>query len=951
MIHPRPYQLDVIKVFRDNLAKGITRQLCVLPTGTGKTLTALLLAKQMRGPILWLAHRDELIQQPIKALKTVWPEPSVGIVKASNDEWTRDFVFASVQTACKDKRLASLQRREWALVVLDEAHHGAAASWRKVVSGVGCLSSGSPPPLLGLTATPERLDSARLDDIFEVIAYQYHLRQAILDGYLVPPDIVLEPIKINLDGVHTRGGDFNPGELDLALLEGGIIDSITGSMMTHAAKLKSLVFTVSVKQAKLVADALKQKGIKAASLDGAMHLDERRYLLRKFASGEIQVLTNCAVLCLDEETEILTTEGWVGVDAITKDHYVANWDTDGSVFFEKPKEIVVRPRGANESMFVLKTRTRDIRVTGRHRMIYRRGSQAPWGKESVDDVAGRPFQLPTCGVAEPLALKANQEPRMDKRSFDRRVSANSYALRKNNGYGLADSRCEAKKRIAKRLSLRRSDPLDLTVAECQFIGFWIGDGSCCQLQSGGVEYTASQSKVYPRIIAWFDSVIERCGVDCLKKEQSYDGIDSVRWSFARGTGFGPQSRNGVFHLEPYLDKNGSVLLWGLNIDQLDALLEGFWYADGNQGKAVNGRPVNYVIANTNKRLLSTLQAIATVRGMTASVYANGKPREAHHAQLWALGVVAKTFHQMSNIKSHYMIQEERAPYRGERVWCVKTTTKNIITRRNGRVTVMGNTEGFDEPSIECIVMARPTQSKSLYIQCCGRGLRLSPGKTTCRIIDLVALSGRHSLVQAPVIFGAEMEEPEPKTQAQLFKQDPIEYWKKRLSTQVMGLESISRSDMRWIRGNAGELLLGVGNFGTVRLMPSDVLWRCDVIGNRETGTDLEPLAGSPIELELAQGIGEDYVRRCKAVTLARGGRWRDQPATPAQLEALRKWKVEPPDGLSKGQASEMLTAAAARTYEPATDKQLNYLRRLGVQIKNNMTKREAGRAISKAKEG
>ncbi len=556
MLQPRQYQLDAMGAVADGVRSGNTRQVVVLPTGTGKTMMGLMLARSLGGPVLWLAHRDELIQQPHKACGAVWPEANRGIVKAGSDEWRSDIVFASIQTAFRDARLERLARRDWRLVVVDECHHVPSVSWRKVVEGVGCLRREDPPPLLGLTATPERLDSARLDDVFQRVAYQYHLHQAVKDGYLAPPNIVMEPMNIRLDDIHTTGGDFNLGELDIKLLEGGIVGSISGAVQRNARDKKTLIFTVSVKQAQMVAEALSAAGMKAASIDGSMGVDERRYILRKFASGQISHLANCAIL----------------------------------------------------------------------------------------------------------------------------------------------------------------------------------------------------------------------------------------------------------------------------------------------------------------------------------------------------------------------------------------------------------TEGFDEPKIECIVMARPTQSKSLFIQCVGRGLRLSPGKTDCTIIDMVALSGRHSLVQAPVIFGADAAEEERKQQqAPLFKVDPIEYWRQRLSTQALGIASISRSQMRWIRGNSGELLLGVGNFGAVRLSPAGEDWTVDVINNRETGRDIEPLATGPVGIELAQGLGEDYVRRCKAVILVRGGRWSGQPASEAQLEALRKWKIEPPSGLTKAQASDMLTQAAAKTMEPATEKQISYLRRLGHEIRPGMTKREAGRLIGVAR--
>ena len=86
-------------------------------------------------------------------------------------------------------------------------------------------------------------------------------------------------------------------------------------------------------------------------------------------------------------------------------------------------------------------------------------------------------------------------------------------------------------------------------------------------------------------------------------------------------------------------------------------------------------------------------------------------------------------------------------FAAEDVWCVRTTSKNIITRRNGTVMVMGNTEGWDEPSADCICVLRPTKIRSLYAQMVGRGTRLFPGKEDLLLLDFLWHSERHELIR------------------------------------------------------------------------------------------------------------------------------------------------------------------------------------------------------------
>ena len=289
-------RLDQTMAIDASIASPWQRKLIVLPTGTGKTITGLALAKRMNARTLWLAHRDELITQPAKALQVVWPEVSSGIVKAERNEYMRQVVFASVQSAQQAKRLAQLSVQGFDLVVCDEAHHALSPGYRAVFDSLGCFQDGG-PQLLGLTATPERSDNGALSEVFQGIVFQLGINSAIQRGYLVPPNVIEEKIAVDLDAVTVSRGDYGAKQLDLALMQAGIVGSIANTYEAHCAgRRKTIVFVVSVAQAEAVAEHLRARGHAAAAVSGEMPSEERKRVLHRLGTGELQCVVNCMVL-------------------------------------------------------------------------------------------------------------------------------------------------------------------------------------------------------------------------------------------------------------------------------------------------------------------------------------------------------------------------------------------------------------------------------------------------------------------------------------------------------------------------------------------------------------------------------------------------------------------------------------------------------------------------------
>ena len=857
------------------------------------------------GRTLILAHRDELINQAVDKLIRVEPTLNIGVVKAERDDRWAPVVVASVQTLARERRRERLfQTPNFSRVICDEAHHSIANSYRSVFEDAGCFRPDG-PLLLGVTATPQRGDKVGLDAIFEGICYDRDILWGIQNGYLCDLRGKQIYMDVDLDQVRTTAGDFQDGALGEAMEEADAPEIIAAAYYREAPGRKAIVFTPTVNVAKLTAAALKKLGIAAEWVSGTTPEGERRAMLKRFKSGATMVICNCAVLCLDEETEILTDGGFVGIDDMTLDHRVANWD-QGTVWFEKPEDLVRRPRESWENMYFLETERRSVRVTGGHRMLYRTTPNGTFHKEAVEFIAGRAVELPVSGVAEPKPVQVTQDYVPDEREQRRLVSANAYNLRQKEGYGQSDSFVGARERMERRYALRRKEPAELSLAECHFIGFWLGDGSVNRLIRGGVEYTLSQSVVYPSIINWLDGVIDACGFD-VKRHARTGSVSHVRWSLPRGTGGGSQARAGVYGIEPYLNKQGTELLWGLNQDQFLALIQGLWMADGNhrQGQAM---PKSFHIGGTFLRLYELLQAIAVTRGLSATIHKDGPPRKENHNQQWYLTITRQMTHHMGGTDPAYRIQKEQTPWRPERVWCVRTQSHNIITRRRGTVTVMGNTEGFDEESVDCIIVARPTKSAAFFIQMVGRGTRTFMNKLDCLVIDMVGNTSRHKLVTLSTLFGKPLSALKDGTKsvtAALQEEEEREARTHGIQFRARDVDLFGRAQFHWVRLPQGWSLSGAGGmrYYLTSLDPDADQW--SLVAQKQGHADNVILAGA--DLGYAQGAAEDALRASGQTVLADpGARWRKDPPSDKQLAMLQKFGVAVPDQLTKGEASDLL---------------------------------------------
>lgn len=289
----RPYQKEAIKaVFAEWTERQ--RTLLVLPTGTGKTIVFTKIAERCarRGDkVLILAHRNELLQQAAdKIYKVTGMKCSVEKAeKSCIGEWNR-LVVGSVQTLQSEKRLAKFPADYFDVIIIDEAHHVMSQGYKSV------LEHFDKAKVLGVTATPDRGDMKNLGEVFESLAYEYTLPQAIKDGYLVPIKALTVPLSIDISQVKISQGDFAVGEIGTAL--DPYLEQIADAMKEYCKNRKTVVFLPLIKTSKKFTVLLNHKGFSAAEVNG--NSKDREETLKDFDEGRYNVLCN----------SMLLTEGW-----------------------------------------------------------------------------------------------------------------------------------------------------------------------------------------------------------------------------------------------------------------------------------------------------------------------------------------------------------------------------------------------------------------------------------------------------------------------------------------------------------------------------------------------------------------------------------------------------------------------------------------------------------------
>lgn len=276
----RDYQQECIDILE---SKPSGRYLVQMATGLGKTVTFANIPRH--GRTLLLSHREELVRQPLKYFTC-----STGVEMAEDTSHGEEVVSASVQSLVH--RLDRFSPDAFHTIIVDEAHHAAAKTYRKV------LDYFKPEKIIGFTATPNRSDKARLCDVFDEIVFKRDLLWGIRNGYLC--DIFCRRIDIGYDlsQVHTRNGDYAPGELSEAM--SGTEDAVAEAYRKYA-KGATLIFAASVEHAERIAGKIPGAEIVTGKTKN------RSDIIRRFTERKIPCIVNCMIFTEGTDMPLVET--------------------------------------------------------------------------------------------------------------------------------------------------------------------------------------------------------------------------------------------------------------------------------------------------------------------------------------------------------------------------------------------------------------------------------------------------------------------------------------------------------------------------------------------------------------------------------------------------------------------------------------------------------------------
>jgi DNA repair protein RadD len=288
----RPYQEETVEAARERLRQRKRSVLIICPTGGGKTVIASAIIRaaiDKRSRVLFLAHRKELITQARDKLASF--DVRAGIIMPGHPRILQESCqVASIQTLIRNP--GQLERVQ--LVFIDEAHHFTAENT------YGRLLQWWPGArVVGLTATPWRMDGQGLGDAFDDYVISRTPRQLRDEGFLVPVG-GWEYEAIDTSEARVQRGDYVAADLERAATSSRVVGDIVTEWLIHSGGARTVLFALNVEHSQHLVAAFRKEGVAAEHIDGEMPGPERDAVLARFRSGETRLVSNCNVL----------TEGW-----------------------------------------------------------------------------------------------------------------------------------------------------------------------------------------------------------------------------------------------------------------------------------------------------------------------------------------------------------------------------------------------------------------------------------------------------------------------------------------------------------------------------------------------------------------------------------------------------------------------------------------------------------------
>ncbi|MEK4715755.1 DEAD/DEAH box helicase family protein [Sporosarcina sp. FSL K6-5500] len=283
IVKPRPVQLLALEALQQTREEDYNKALVVLATGLGKTYLAAFFAHGYK-KVLFIAHREEILEQAESSFKHVHPLRTTGIYNGFVKEADADFLFASVFTLATDYHLHKFRPDEFDLIIIDEFHHAVAPTYERI------LNYFSPEFLLGITATPDRLDNK---DVYSLcdgnVAISIHFLEAIRQNWLSPFIYYGVFDKTDYSGLQWRNNSYDEEGLLRLQLRYDYADAVL-SAWEQEKQSRTIGFCSSVKQAVHLSQHFNKAGYKTIALHGKTERNTRLHARKRLELGELDVI-------------------------------------------------------------------------------------------------------------------------------------------------------------------------------------------------------------------------------------------------------------------------------------------------------------------------------------------------------------------------------------------------------------------------------------------------------------------------------------------------------------------------------------------------------------------------------------------------------------------------------------------------------------------------------------
>lgn len=382
---PRPIQVEALAALEATRAAGFRSGLVVMATGLGKTWLAAFDSQRPEFPrVLFVAHREEILTQARDVFRAVRPDARLGFFTAAEKSTDADVVFATVQTL--HRHLGSFAAGAFDYVVVDEFHHASASTYRRV------LNHFEPRFLLGLTATPERLDGADLLALCgDNLVYRCDLIDGVERSELAPFHYWGVADTVDFTPIPWRNGRFDPAALEAAVATSERAGAAHREWAARAGQ-RTLAFCGSIRHAEYMATYFNGLGVRAVALHSQSETGLRARAVDQLERGDLAVLF----------TVELFNEG---VDLPTLDTVLMLRPTESPVVFLQQLGRGLRIAAGKDHLDV-------VDFVGNHRaflaplrtLMSLRLGRVPTNRELLEAIRDRSLALPPgCSVEYSLA--------------------------------------------------------------------------------------------------------------------------------------------------------------------------------------------------------------------------------------------------------------------------------------------------------------------------------------------------------------------------------------------------------------------------------------------------------------------------------------------------------------------------------------------------------------------